>query len=107
MSGFPPPNGLRRFGSGSLAEENGSFWTYVLENNAGKFYIGSTSDFAARLERHNDPTRDRVAYTSKHMPWTLVWSESHDTRASAMAREKQIKCMKSAKWFRRELLGKR
>jgi predicted GIY-YIG superfamily endonuclease len=34
----------------------------------------------------------------------LVWSEEHGTRAAAMARERQFKRMKSARWIREELL---
>ncbi|MEE9130359.1 MAG: GIY-YIG nuclease family protein [Phycisphaerales bacterium] len=73
------------------------FWTYILENAAGKFYIGSTDDLDRHVVEHNDPDRPRSKYTVKHGPWKLVWSESHRTRAEAMAREKQIKRMKSSK----------
>jgi putative endonuclease len=80
------------------------FWVYILENASGRLYVGHTDNLEARLFRHNR-TDNRSTYTRQHGPWTLVWSEAHETRASAMSREKQIKSMKSAAWIRRELLN--
>jgi len=80
------------------------FWVYVLENPEGRFYVGSTDDLPRRLTEHNSPEKIGTKYTHKNGPWTLVWSEEHETRAAAMAREKSIKRMKSAAWIRRELL---
>jgi predicted GIY-YIG superfamily endonuclease len=37
----------------------------------------------------------------------LVWSEEHPTRSSAMARERQVKAKKSARWIRENLLNGR
>ena len=81
-------------------------WAYILQNPAGRFYVGHTDDLEARLLRHNC-TDNASTYTRKNGPWVLVWSEAHETRATAMAREKQIKAMKSAAWIRRELLNGR
>ena len=82
-----------------------AFWVYVLENETGRYYVGSTDDLDRRLAEHNDPANSRVRYTAKHAPWRLVWSESHATRASAVRRERQIKRMKSARWIRNSLLA--
>ena len=82
------------------------FWVYILENPSGRFYIGQTDDLARRVTEHNDPNREASKYTKKHAgPWRLVWSEEHNSRSSAMQREKQIKAMKSARWIREELLS--
>ncbi len=83
---------------------DGPFWVYVLENSAGLFYIGQTEDLERRLGQHNDPSADARKYAVKNRPWRLVWSELHETRASAMRRERQIKSMKSARWIRENLL---
>jgi putative endonuclease len=72
----------------------------LLENPVGRFYVGSTDDLDRRVQEHNDPSRSKDKYTAKHGPWRLVWFEPHRTRADAMAREKQIKAMKSARWIR-------
>ena len=80
------------------------FWVYILENIAGKFYIGHTHALEARLISHNRTDKLRGAFTRKNGPWELVWKEEHPARSSAMVRERQIKGMKSAKWIRAELL---
>ena len=80
------------------------FRVYILQNPIGRFYIGQTEDLPARLISHNRTDKITGKYTRKNGPWKLVWSEEHDSRVSAMARERQIKRMKSARWIREELL---
>jgi len=79
-------------------------WVYILQNPAGKFYVGHTEDLDLRLHSHNRTDRTLGKFTRKNGPWILVWSEEHPDRASAMARERQIKSMKSARWIREVLL---
>jgi predicted GIY-YIG superfamily endonuclease len=88
-----------------LAETSGPFWTYVLENPAGRFYIGHTDDLTRRLSEHNADEKVGTKFTHKNGPWRPIWSETHDTRAAAMARERHIKGMKSARWIRLNLLS--
>ena len=83
------------------------FWVYILQNPAGKFYVGQTDNLEHRLYSHNRDDKTLGKFTRKNGPWHLVWSERHPTRASAVARERQIKMMKSAKWIREELLNGR
>lgn len=82
------------------------FRVYILENPAGRFYVGSTDDVDRRLTEHNS-ILEKKTYTHKNGPWKLVWTEQHPTRSSAMIREKQIKSMKSSKWIRENLLNGR
>jgi len=82
------------------------FWVYILENPAGRFYIGHTDDLLERLHSHNRAGRMLGKFTRKNGPWALVWTEEHPTRAAAMARERQIKGMKSARWIREHLLNR-
>jgi len=83
------------------------FWVYVLQNSAGRFYIGQTDNLPTRLENHNRTDKIDGKFTRKNGPWTLVWSEAYPTRSAAMQRERQIKQMKSAKWIRENLLNGR
>ena len=83
------------------------YWAYILENSAGKFYVGHTADLCVRVDSHRRTDKVRGKYTRKNGPWALVWSEEHPTRASAMARERQLKAMKSARWIRAKLLNDR
>ena len=85
--------------------EGEGFWAYVLQNPEGRFYVGSTRDLAQRLLSHNACLGDGVTYPRKHGPWRLVWCERHATRAEAMAKERHVKSMKSARWIREHLLG--
>ena len=82
------------------------FWVYVLENKHGKFYVGQTGNLEARLIDHNRTDSFDGHFTRKNGPWELVWVEEHNTRSSAVSRERQIKRMKSAEWIRRHLLNK-
>ena len=84
-----------------------TYWTYVLQNPVGKFYIGHTDSLERRLEEHNTPQPGKGRYTHKSGPWELAWSEPHPNRSEAMKREKEIKAMKSARWIREELLNGR
>ncbi len=52
------PRGLL---SGSLTRGESQYWTYIVENAAGKFYIGSTDDLDrrdAQLARFRDGPRE-------------------------------------------------
>ena len=80
------------------------FWVYILQNPKGRFYIGQTDNLPARLFSHNRTDKVVGKFTRKNGPWELAWSEEHVTRTSAMARERQIKSMKSARWIRETLL---
>ena len=82
-------------------------WAYILENAAGRFYTGQTDDLSRRLQNHNRTDKIVGKFTRKNGPWKLVWSEPHETRAAAMARERQIKAMKSSRWIREHLLNGR
>jgi predicted GIY-YIG superfamily endonuclease len=83
------------------------YWVYILQNPAGRFYVGQTDDLSTRLANHNRTDVLAGKYTRKNGPWTLVWSELHPTRSAAMERERQIKSMKSAQWIRKNLLNGR
>jgi predicted GIY-YIG superfamily endonuclease len=83
------------------------FWVYILENQAGRFYVGQTDNLDVRVANHNRTDAMAGKYTRKNGPWRLVWSESHPTRSAAMQRERQIKSMKSARWVRENLLNGR
>ena len=83
------------------------YWVYILQNPAGKFYIGQTDDLGNRVHSHNRTDKMLGKFTRKNGPWELVWTEEHPTRSGAMARERQIKAMKSAQWIREVLLNGR
>ncbi len=83
------------------------YWTYILQNPQGQFYIGQTDNLTVRVANHNRTDKIAGKFSRKNDPWILVWSEEHSTRSAAMAREKQIKAMKSARWIHEHLLNGR
>jgi predicted GIY-YIG superfamily endonuclease len=82
---------------------------YVLRVRIGK----STGQVLHRPNRephrackdHNRTDCFEGHFTRKNGPWKLVWSETHNSRSSAVQREQQIKRMKSSKWIRTHLLN--
>jgi putative endonuclease len=47
-----------------------TYQVYVIQNLAGKFYIGLSEDVRVRLQQHNEGVS---TWTRSHRPWTLVW----------------------------------
>ena len=73
------------------------FYIYILESlKDNKFYIGQTSNLQSRLNRHNT---GKVIATRNRRPFKLVYSEKFSSRKKAMAREHQLKNMKSHKYI--------
>ena len=80
------------------------FRVYILRNPNGRFYIGHTDDLTKRISSHNRTDKIAGKFTRKNGPWTLVWSEEHVDRSSAVRREREIKSWKSARLIRIRLL---
>jgi len=65
------------------------FYVYILKSlSTGRYYTGQTNDLEERIKRHNSGSEQ---YTSKEMPWELIWSKKFESRAEAMKQEGQIK----------------
>ena len=69
------------------------FYTYILQNTKGQFYIGQTSNIENRLKRHNS---GRSKFTKGRGPWQLLHYEEYNTRKEAVKRERELKSWKSA-----------
>ena len=80
------------------------FWVYVLQNPAGRFYIGHTDNLERRVKSHNRTDKISGKFTRKNGPWVLTWSEKRLDRSAAMDREREIKKWKSARLIRERLL---
>ena len=62
---------------------------YILENERGRFYVGSTGrPPEIRLAEHNTGLN---RWTRAHGPWRLVYLEAYDDKHSALARERFLK----------------
>ena len=71
----------------------GTFFVYMLRCADGAYYVGSTTNVAARVDTHN--AGRGPLFTACRRPVVLVYSESFETMDLARRREVQIK-----KWSR-------
>jgi len=60
------------------------------------YYIGYTQNLEKRLNEHNN---GKSKYTSRKMPWKLVYSETFDVKRDAILREKQLKKSRNTNYF--------
>ncbi|HWT51077.1 MAG TPA: GIY-YIG nuclease family protein [Caulobacter sp.] len=66
-----------------------AFFVYIMASGRnGTLYIGSTDDLARRVFEHQSRIR---GFTAKYGCTMLVWSEQHETRESALIRERRMK----------------
>ena len=66
-----------------------TFFVYIMASGRnGTLYIGSTDDLGRRVFEH----QSRVSgFTAKYGCTMLVWYEAHETRESAVLRERRMK----------------
>ena len=76
-----------------MGETENGFFVYILRCVDGTYYVGSTTDVAARVAAHNAGRGPR--FTACRRPVMLVYSDPFDTIDQARQREIQIK-----KWSR-------
>ena len=80
------------------------YYVYILQSLKDiKYYIGSTSDVAARLNFHN---AGQQRSTKTRIPFRLVLFEQYESKAVALRREKQIKNWKGGEAFKKLIAGK-
>jgi putative endonuclease len=73
------------------------FYVYILQSDVdSSFYIGHTSNIEGRLESHNN---GQSCYTSKKMPWKLVYCESYPTKSDAVRRERFLKQQRNRDFY--------
>ncbi|MBW6535545.1 MAG: GIY-YIG nuclease family protein [Mariniphaga sp.] len=67
------------------------------------FYIGYSSNLEQRLQYHNS---GKSRYTSKKMPWKLVYTENFETRSEALKREKFLKKQRNREFYKKLINNK-
>ncbi|MBX7095765.1 MAG: GIY-YIG nuclease family protein [Flavobacteriales bacterium] len=76
-------------------------FVYVLRSlKDGLFYVGMTTDCENRLMEHNT---GKSKFTSGHMPWEMIYKESHLGYAAARKREKYLKSAAGKRWLSKHL----
>ncbi|MGD8559860.1 MAG: GIY-YIG nuclease family protein [Gammaproteobacteria bacterium] len=66
---------------------------YMVRCSDNSLYTGIAKSLEKRLQEHNGDNRNGARYTRSRRPVTLVYHESHASRAQAARREVEIKRM--------------
>ena len=73
------------------------YQVYVLQNPAGKFYIGLSEDIQLRLQQHNTGVSK---WTKKYIgPWSIVWNSQWLSLTEARKLENLLKQQKGGVGF--------
>ena len=74
------------------------YTVYVLYSESfQKIYIGYTSDLENRFLSHNKLAKK--GWTVRFRPWRILLSETFESKAEAMKREKELKGAKGREWI--------
>jgi putative endonuclease len=65
------------------------YYVYILKSkSAKKTYIGYTNNLTRRLTEHNS---GKSRFTSKFIPWEMIYTEEFDEEIAARKKEKYYK----------------
>jgi putative endonuclease len=67
------------------------FYIYILKCSDNSLYTGYTDNLERRLKKHNQGKASK--YTRSRLPVSIVYSEDHPDKSSAMKREIWIKSL--------------
>ncbi len=66
-----------------------SYFVYIIwSEKLSRFYVGSTQNLKNRLDEHNCGEGN---FTSKGIPWKLIWTTELEKRADVVELENRIK----------------
>ncbi|MBN1819665.1 MAG: GIY-YIG nuclease family protein [Prolixibacteraceae bacterium] len=78
---------------------------YILRSEKdGSYYIGYTSDLEQRVEYHNT---GKSRYTSRKMPWKVVYTEEFTTKSDAIKRERFLKKQRNHSFYEQLIKGQK
>jgi len=78
-----------------------TFYSYVIySQESGSFYYGYFDDLEKVLEMHN---ADQIAPTKGKGPWTLMFSETYDTRMRAIRQVSFYRSVKGQRFIKNML----
>jgi putative endonuclease len=64
---------------------------YILRTSSDTLYIGQTKDLEKRLQTHKKKTGASAKYLRYFTSFSLVYTESQETRSDALKREAALK----------------
>ena len=75
---------------------------YVIESIVDQtWYTGMAMDPENRLKEHNG---GKNRFTKGHLPWKIIYTETHPDWAQARVREKYLKSAAGKTWLRKHLI---
>ena len=79
-----------------------SFFVYIIKSiKHHGLYKGFTDNLSRRLNEHNS---GKSKYTSRGIPWILVYFETHESLKAAIAREKYFKSAAGRRFLKKLVL---
>ena len=80
-----------------------AYYVYFIQSMIdGSFYIGYTADMERRIQKHNSGSS---RYTSKKLPWRIVYTESFNNKTDAIRRERFLKKQKNRDFYEQLILS--
>lgn len=76
------------------------FYTYILQNSAGKLYIGYSNDLRKRFNEHNN---GKSTYTKTRGPWNIIYYEACLNEDDARSREVYLKSGRGRRYINSRL----
>ena len=66
-----------------------NFYVYIIESRADcSYYKGASEDYCERIKQHN---AGLSRYTSRKIPWVLIYLEVYESKRESLIREKVLK----------------
>lgn len=65
------------------------YFIYILLCTDNSLYTGITNNLEKRMEKH--ASGKGAKYVRAHLPFTLIYNETHETKSDALRREREIK----------------
>ena len=80
-----------------------TFYVYILQSRVdGSFYIGYSNEPERRLAEHN---AGLSKYTSKKLPWEIVYTELCESKSAAIKRERFLKGQRNRDFYLKLING--
>jgi len=80
------------------------YYTYVIRSLLdGGLYKGQTANLRRRLREHN---QKKSSYTSKKVPWELIYWEEFQSNDEAIQRERYFKTAAGRRYLKNKLTGR-
>ena len=75
------------------------YYVYILQSEVdATYYVGFTENIENRIAQHNN---GKSNYTSRKIPWKLVYVEKFEIKSAALKREKFLKKQRNSVFYQK------